>query len=260
MDQGVGKALREARRRRKLDLSDVAEATKIRARFLRALEEEEWGQLPGDAYARAFIRTYASHLGLDGEEMAERQRRLSGSVRPSELLPRGEPAQAGRMRPRGTPSRAWRRIPAGAVAAVAVVSVAAIALAIAGSDSGSPSRQGGSAAGQAGGDEKVGNGTALPSMRPGALSLQLTATAEVWVCLLDASGEALVDGQILSAGSVEGPFQSGSFTVSFGNGEVDMTVDGQQATIPETASPIGFTIGRGGSMRELSEGERPTCT
>jgi hypothetical protein len=39
-----------------------------------------------------------------------------------------------------------------------------------------------------------------------------------------------------------------------------MTVDGQQATIPETASPIGFTIGRGGSMRELSEGERPTCT
>jgi hypothetical protein len=99
-----------------------------------------------------------------------------------------------------------------------------------------------------------------PPARPSALSLQLTATDEVWVCLLDHSGSVLVDGQILSPGSVEGPFRSGSFTVSFGNGEVDMTVDGQQATIPETASPIGFTIGRGGSMRELSEGERPTCT
>jgi helix-turn-helix protein/uncharacterized protein DUF4115 len=254
MDEGVGKALREARIRRKVELSEVEEATKIRGRFLRALESEEWEQLPGDAYARAFIRTYASFLGLDGEEMAERQRRLSGTMRPSESLPQAEPVRTAASDPS-------RRRGLGTALAIllAVGSVAAIALAITGGGGGSPS-PGGSSARQADG-AKVDQGSAVASP-PGhsRVSLRLTATAEVWVCLLDAGGEALVDGQILSAGSVEGPFRSGSFTVSLGNGRVDMTVDGQQASIPETASPIGFTIGRDGSMRELSEGERPTCT
>ena len=92
------------------------------------------------------------------------------------------------------------------------------------------------------------------------MSLHLTATAEVWVCLLDASGSRLVDGQILDGGAEAGPFRSGSFTVSLGNGEVSMTVNGQQASIPASSSPVGYTIGAGGAVRELPEGERPTCT
>src|SRR6476660_2134153 len=91
MDEGVGKALREAREKRKLGLSEAEEATRIRPRFLRALESEEWDQLPGDAYARAFLRTYADFLGLDGEAMAERQRLLSGALRPAEQVPRHDP-------------------------------------------------------------------------------------------------------------------------------------------------------------------------
>ncbi len=39
-----------------------------------------------------------------------------------------------------------------------------------------------------------------------------------------------------------------------------MTVNGQQASIPATSSPVGYSIGAGGKMRELPEGERPTCT
>ena len=57
VDDGVGATLREARNRRKIDLSEVEAATKIRVRYLRAIENEEWGLLPGDAYARSFVRT-----------------------------------------------------------------------------------------------------------------------------------------------------------------------------------------------------------
>jgi cytoskeleton protein RodZ len=254
MDEGVGKALREARERRKLGLSEVEEATKIRSRFLRALENEEWQRLPGDAYARSFIRTYADFLGLDGGAMAERQRRLSGALRPSEQVPRPEPARAHPSLRGG-----GRRVSYGVAGLAAVAVAAAIVLALSSGDGGSSSTNG-SAAPPPGGERVDEGAAASPPHRPAGLSLRLTATAEVWVCLLDAKGEALVDGQVLNAGSIEGPFQSDSFTVSLGNGEVDMTVDGQQASIPRTPSPIGFTIGRGGSMRELTEGERPTCT
>ena len=43
----IGETLREARMRQKLDIADVEERTKIRAKYLRALENEEWGLLPG---------------------------------------------------------------------------------------------------------------------------------------------------------------------------------------------------------------------
>ncbi len=81
MEKAVGNTLREARNRRKIDLPQVEEATKIRIRYLRAIENEEWDVLPGDAYVRAFIRTYASFLGLDGERLAEEHRREVGASR-----------------------------------------------------------------------------------------------------------------------------------------------------------------------------------
>lgn len=91
VDDGVGKKLREARTRHKLTLDEVEAATKIRGRYLQALENEDWNQLPGDTYARAFIRTYGSLLGLDGDRLAEDQRRLQGAARPGERLPRVDP-------------------------------------------------------------------------------------------------------------------------------------------------------------------------
>src|SRR4051795_2999332 len=71
MANGVGPTLREARKRRQIELSEVEEATRIRPRFLRAIENEEWDVLPGGVYTRGFIRTYASFLGLDGDRLAE---------------------------------------------------------------------------------------------------------------------------------------------------------------------------------------------
>jgi cytoskeleton protein RodZ len=61
----IGSTLREARTRQGLELHDAQQATRIRARYLAALEEERFDRLPAEAYAKAFLRTYADYLGLD---------------------------------------------------------------------------------------------------------------------------------------------------------------------------------------------------
>jgi cytoskeletal protein RodZ len=66
----VGTRLRLAREERGLSLAQVEEETKIRRRYLAALEENRFDVLPGRVYAKAFLRTYARFLGLDGEELA----------------------------------------------------------------------------------------------------------------------------------------------------------------------------------------------
>ena len=63
----IGTTLREARERRNLGLDRAEAETKIRARYLRALEDEDFDVVPGPTYVRGFLRTYAAHLGLDGQ-------------------------------------------------------------------------------------------------------------------------------------------------------------------------------------------------
>ena len=63
----IGTSLREARTRRSIDFTLAEQATKIRARYLRALEEERFDQLPSQTYVKGFLRTYADYLGLDGQ-------------------------------------------------------------------------------------------------------------------------------------------------------------------------------------------------
>ena len=67
----IGSSLREARERRGLTLTDVERRTKIRSRYLAALENERFDLLPGDAYAKGFLRGYAEFLGLDGDLYAD---------------------------------------------------------------------------------------------------------------------------------------------------------------------------------------------
>jgi cytoskeleton protein RodZ len=63
----IGTSLREARLRQSLELPEIEQATKIRGRYLRALEEEQFDSLPASTYVRGFLRTYANYLGLDGQ-------------------------------------------------------------------------------------------------------------------------------------------------------------------------------------------------
>src|SRR3954469_5964390 len=63
----VGNSLREARLRQKLDFPELEQAVKVRAKYLRALEEEEFDVLPASTYVKGFLRAYADFLGLDGK-------------------------------------------------------------------------------------------------------------------------------------------------------------------------------------------------
>ena len=67
----IGSSLREARMRRGLELSQVERDTRIRPRYLMALEEEQFDVLPGPAYTRGFLRTYADYLGLDAQRFID---------------------------------------------------------------------------------------------------------------------------------------------------------------------------------------------
>ncbi len=63
----IGSSLREARTRQGLDFTEMEFRTKVRAKYLRALEAEHFEQLPGHTYIKGFLRTYAESLGLDGQ-------------------------------------------------------------------------------------------------------------------------------------------------------------------------------------------------
>jgi hypothetical protein len=63
----IGTSLQEARLRQGLDFAEIEQATKIRAKYLRALEDERFEVLPSHTYVKGFLRTYAEHLGLDGQ-------------------------------------------------------------------------------------------------------------------------------------------------------------------------------------------------
>jgi hypothetical protein len=255
VDTGIGAKLRDARNRRKVGLSEVEDATKIRVQFLRAMENEDWDSLPGGAYTRSFIRTYASYLGLDGQRLGEDYREAIGEPAPGERgSPRAEPVVV-----TGSPrndSGFPRGALLGAVSILLVAALIGVGILVDGGNgsSGSPS----------GSSSVMGKRAAPPSAPPAespqpGVSVRLAANAEVWVCLLAEGGQELIDGQVLPVGAEEGPFRSGSFTASFGNGEVSMWIDGQEVSIPETSSPVGYRIAEDGELTPLPEAERPTC-
>ncbi|MBA2332358.1 MAG: helix-turn-helix domain-containing protein [Actinobacteria bacterium] len=63
----IGNSLREARLRQQLELPQAEHGTKIRAKYLRALEEDRFEVLPSHTYVKGFLRSYADYLGLDGQ-------------------------------------------------------------------------------------------------------------------------------------------------------------------------------------------------
>jgi hypothetical protein len=76
----VGDRLRDAREAKGVDLFRVERDTKIRSKFLAALEDGDYADLPGDVYARGFLRNYASYLGLDADEVEEDWRGEAGTA------------------------------------------------------------------------------------------------------------------------------------------------------------------------------------
>lgn len=86
----------------KIDVQEVEEATKIRAKYLRALENEEYDLLPGQAYVKSFLRTYADYLGIDSRGLVDAYRREQERRDDefSALHPRNDPSARGEPRHR----------------------------------------------------------------------------------------------------------------------------------------------------------------
>src|SRR6476469_2252180 len=114
----IGETLREARMRQHLDITDVEARTKIRAKYLRALENEDFGMLPGATFVKSFLRTYAEFLGLDPHLLVEEYRARHDPRDESELTPFAGPPR-GRQR-RRPPRRAGPWL-GGVVAVVAIL-------------------------------------------------------------------------------------------------------------------------------------------
>src|SRR6266498_1999810 len=103
----IGTTLREARMRARIDISEIEAETKIRAKYLRALENEEWDLLPGPTYVKSFLRTYADALGLDGKLLIEEYKLRHERLSDVELQPITPLGQRDRRRPRPGVSRGW---------------------------------------------------------------------------------------------------------------------------------------------------------
>ena len=253
----IGSTLRETRIREKIDITVVEQSTKIRAKYLRALENEEWSVMPGPTYVKSFLRTYAEFLGLDAHMLVEEYR--ARYEQPEELeVPAfaREETLRGRVRAPGPPSRA-ALIAALALALLALLFVLGIT---AGNDGDGSGQKGRTAARHARGT----GGAAVPAAGAGAaagarsVSLTVLASRSVWVCLVDARGKPLVGGRTLAAGERQGPFRSSRFRVTLGNGGGDLRVNGRLRNTPESSVPVGLAVSSAGT-RPLPTGKRPTC-
>ena len=83
----LGERLREARESQGISLPQAAVETRILQRYLVALEDGDFHHLPGDVYARGFIRNYANYLSLPAEELIELYRRDRGMSEPIRVVP-----------------------------------------------------------------------------------------------------------------------------------------------------------------------------
>src|SRR3954465_3422568 len=84
----IGQTLRETRTRNRVDITEVEAGTKIRAKYLRALENEEWELLPGPTFVKTFLRSYADYLGPDSRALVEEyKQRFARPPRMEQLKP-----------------------------------------------------------------------------------------------------------------------------------------------------------------------------
>jgi cytoskeleton protein RodZ len=263
----IGATLREARMRARIDVSEIEAKTKIRAKYLRALENEEWGLLPGPTFVKSFLRTYAQALELDDKAIVEEYRRHH--ERPSEAMlePIVSTPQSKRSGTRGRggsgggPSRGYLL----AVGAIGVVIVVLIALLLFGG--GSPNKKPGTSTGAATTSTSAATKHAHKRSslhgRPASstlVTLSLRPSAVVYVCLIGDDGRKLIPGLELPAGETTKTFKARRFEITLGNSSVTMFVDGISRTVAPSSQAIGYSITKAYGRRPLSTSQLPSCT
>ncbi len=253
----IGATLREARMRARIDISEIETQTKIRAKYLRALENEEWDLLPGPTYVKSFLRTYADELGLDGKRLVEEYKLQHERLSDVELQPIAPPGQ--RRPAGGQRSSRWRRV----WIALGAVIVLVGALYFLGRGNGDNGDSPPTAASTTTTTQKRTTTTKTTPQKktpakPTRVRLQVVPTAAVYVCLESATGERLIDGQILNPGGKPQTFRSKRFVIGLGNGSVVLRVNGKAFHVPDTSDPVGYQLTTSGA-RQVPESSRPTC-
>jgi len=263
----IGATLREARMRARIDVSEIEAQTKIRAKYLRALENEEWGLLPGPTFVKSFLRTYAQALDLDGKALVEEYRREHERSSDAMLEPIVSTPQRNRnhnrgRQPAGGPSRGYML----AVGAIGTVILVLIVLLIAGGGGG-PSNHTTStttnvattkshsahrhAAHTATGTQQS-SGSSL-------VSLSLKTSGPVYVCLIGEGGRKVIPGLTLPADETTPTYHAKRFAINLGNSSLTLYLDGTARTVPPSSEPIGYSITKAHGRQTLPAAQLPTC-
>ena len=257
----IGTTLREARMRARIDISEIETETKIRAKYLRALENEEWDLLPGPTYVKSFLRTYADSLGLDGKLLIEEYKLRHERLSDVELQPIAPPGQRDRRRPpRAIVSRGW-------IVVVAVIGLVAALYFLGrggGDDGGNNAASTTTPPAQQTQSSSSGKAATPPAKKkekpqPKHAKLTVVATGQVYACLKAAGDRTLVDGVVLTGGARQGPYKSSRFRLALGNGGARLVVNGKSHTVPSVANGIGYEI-TPTKVRRLPRSKWPTCT
>src|SRR6185312_16224121 len=227
----IGPTLREARMRARIDITEVEQATKIRAKYLRALENEEWSLLPGPTFIKSFLREYADFLGLDARTLVEeyklRYERPSEAeltaISPSLARDRRGARGASYRPPRTAPP--WLTVGGAIVLLLVVLGLVGVLFGGGGGNGGSKSTSKRTATGPAGGTQTTQRPRA--SAAPARASVAIVPTGTIYVCLVDGSGRVLIHGAQFSAGQTVPVQRARKLRLTLGNNAVRLRVNGR---------------------------------
>lgn len=259
----IGATLREARMRARIDITEVEQATKIRAKYLRAIENEEWDLLPGSTFVKSFIREYADFLGLDARTLVEEYKLRY--ERPSEHELRPISPNLGRDRRGGGFGGGGRGFPRWALVALVLVAIVGVLFAVGslfGDDEPDEPEQAQTTTVR----EQTTTAQRAPRRQPRRRAaaprvtrVQLTPTGTIYICLVDQDGRVLVPGLTFEAGAGIEPRRARSMRVTLGNNQVELTVNGRAIPLEASSAAIALELTPRGA-RPLPEAQAPTCT
>ena len=242
--------------RERIDIGEVEAQTKIRAKYLRAIENEEWDLLPGPVYAKSFLRTYADYLGLDSRMLVDEFRRRY--ERPAEHETRAVSARTRRdwqRRPPGPLVPSWLSILLVVVLVVGILAV--IGIVTNKSNTNTTSQQ--TASGHKTHKPPTTAARTPPKPAPPSeVTLRLVPTKAVYVCLVAGDGKKLINEQTYNVGQTIPTEKASKLLLTLGNNNVQMKVNGR--AVPVTASPnairLLITPTR---VRPIPSSQPPTC-
>jgi hypothetical protein len=247
----IGSTLREARMRERIDISEVEAQTKIRAKYLRAIENEDWDLLPGPVYAKSFLRTYGDFLGLDTRMLIDEFRR--NYERPTDHEPRPSTSIA-RERER---RRRGPRFPPWAPIVLVVAVILGVLYAV-----GSATQSGPSSSAHKPARHRPKHHPApvrTPTVaKPANVALQLVPTGAVYVCLVNAAGARLINERTFAVGDKVPTVTAPSLLLTLGNASVQLKVNGRSVPVSPSASAIRLLL-TPSSVKHIPFSQKPTC-